>query len=182
MAHEVAAETVADRLRAEATRSPTLDAIEALAPPVSRDVALGAAPGLVDVAASTGVREELDRSALLLARLLAEAAPDSAAVWGAAFAGARLEAYMAPRLLSDATQRALVHDNAGRAEVEEGLTRQDAHSYACRAAIFCCGLNRGFTVAEAAAGRTVKEYIGIVRAFTSAPPRHATMCASANRH
>ena len=183
MAHELTAETVADCLRAEATRAPTLDAIEALAPPIPHDLALCAAPGLVDVAACTEVREELDRSTLLLTRLLAEAAPDCSAVWGAAFAGERLAAYLAPRLVSDATQRALAVGSVGRAGTGEELTREDARSYACRSAFFAYGWKRGLSVLEAAAGRTGLEYLGIVREL--APARLPSMrprVASTSRH
>ena len=66
-----AAATVAEQLSADATRAAALDALEALAPPAPGNVALAAAPALVDVAASTEDRAEHERAVLLLARLLA---------------------------------------------------------------------------------------------------------------
>jgi hypothetical protein len=173
MAHELAGETVADSLRAEATRAATLDALEALAPPISRDLASGAAPGLVDVAACTEVREELDRCALLFARLLAEAAPDPSAVWGSGLAGDRLAAYLAPRLVLDAAQRALAScGNGDTAEGGQELTMEDARSYACRSTLWPYGMYRGFNPLEAAAERTMMDYLKIVRASTRPPAVH----------
>ena len=51
-AAELMVETVAERLRAEETRACTLDALEALPGPIPRELALTAAPALVDVLAS----------------------------------------------------------------------------------------------------------------------------------
>ena len=68
---ELGADTVGERLRADETRTDTLQALEALPPPIAQELALGAAPVLVDVAAGTEDREVLDRCGLLLARLLA---------------------------------------------------------------------------------------------------------------
>eukprot|EP01046_Picozoa_sp_COSAG06_P011492 COSAG06_NODE_658_length_13322_cov_3.396430_6_plen_320_part_00 len=119
----LAAATVAETLRAEATRARTLDALEAHVPPIPRELALAAAPALVDIAAGTEDRATFDRSALMVARLLDEA-PDPSAVHGAAFAGERFAAYKGPRLMTEATQRALV-------EGGEPLTQADARSYAC---------------------------------------------------
>ena len=65
--------TVAESLRSEATRIATLDALEALAPPIPSAVALAAAPALVDAIATGKERASFDRCGLLLGRLLAEA-------------------------------------------------------------------------------------------------------------
>ena len=163
MTHELTAETVADSLRERASRAPTLEALEELAPLIPREIALGAAPGLVDIVAATEVKEELDRSALLLARLLAEAAVDPSAVWGAAVAGERLAAYVAPRLVSDAAQRAVASGGGGdSAEAGQKLTQEDARSYACRSSLWPFGWTRSWTATEAAAGRTFMEYLDIV--------------------
>ena len=158
----VSAATVADRLRSEATRITTLDALEALAPPIQSDVALAAAPALVDAMATETERASYDRCGLLLARVCAEAAPDPAALYGAAFAGERLEAFLAPTLLVEAAQRA---------SLGQALMSEDARSYACREA---CGAERGpacvrgLNAPHAAAGRTVIKYMGIVSFSASA--------------
>ena len=77
-------DTLAERLRAEDTRAAALQALDKLPTPCPPELALAAAPALVDVAAATEDREVLDRCGLLLARLLAEAPPDVRAVYGAA--------------------------------------------------------------------------------------------------
>ena len=84
---DVSAATVAESLRSEATRIATLDALEALAPPIPSAVALAAAPALVDAMATEKERAAFDRCGLLLGRLHAEAAPEPAAVFGAALVG-----------------------------------------------------------------------------------------------
>ena len=151
---DLAAGTVADGLRSETTRAATLDALEALAPPISSPVALAAAPALVDVIATETERASFDRCGLLLTRLLDEAAPDPAAVYGAAFGSKRLAALYAPALLVEAVQRAL---SAG-----QPLTRADARSYACLMAWDGPTAVRGYRVPCAAAGRTAMEFAGIV--------------------
>ena len=158
---DAAADTVADRLRSAATRVATLDALEALAPPIPATVALAAAPALADVMATETERASYDRCGLLLGRLCAEAAPEPAAVYGAAFAGDRLAAAFAPTLLVEAAQRAL---SAG-----QPLTLADARSYACLWARDSPAWVRGATAPEAAAGRTVMEYMGIVSFSACAP-------------
>ncbi len=158
--HLLAADTVGERLRPDDTRADTLQALEALPPPIPRELALGAAPALVDVAAGTEDREVLNRCGLLLARLLAEAAPDPSAVYGAAFGGERLAAILAPRLLVGAVQRAL---GSGEGSVQEPLTRTDAYSFACLFAFWTPAWVRGLTAPEAAAGRTTMEMMRIVR-------------------
>ena len=64
------ADTVAESLRAEATRAATLDHLEALAAPIPSAVALAAALALVDVMATEKERAAFDRCTLLLGRLL----------------------------------------------------------------------------------------------------------------
>ena len=54
-------QTVAERLRAEETRACTLDALEALPGSVPRELALVAAPALVDVAVETVDRGDFDK-------------------------------------------------------------------------------------------------------------------------
>ena len=86
---ELAADTVADRLRSEETRASVLDALEATPAPIPHELALAVAPALVDVASDTQDREAFDRCGLLVGRLMAEAAPDPSAVFGAAFGEGR---------------------------------------------------------------------------------------------
>ena len=57
MAAELTPGRVAERLRADETQAPTLKALEELPPPVPRDLALAAAPALVDVAAGANDRD-----------------------------------------------------------------------------------------------------------------------------
>ena len=152
------AAAVADALRSPRTRDAALGALEALPPPIAADVALAAAPALADVVAAAGEesdRAALDRAALLVARLLAEAAPDPAPVYGAAFGGERYAAYLAPRLVVEAAQRALGEGGAP-------LARADASSYACLHAYLAPACARGYTAPNLAAGRTDLEMFGIV--------------------
>jgi len=152
------AAAVADALRSPRTRDAALGALEALPPPIAADVALAAAPALADVVAAAGEESEraaLDRAALLVARLLAEAAPDPAPVYGAAFGGERYAAYLAPRLVVEAAQRALGEGGAP-------LARADASSYACLHAYLAPACARGYTAPNLAAGRTELEMFGIV--------------------
>ena len=150
----VAAATVANGLRSEVSRIATLDTLDDLPPPIPSPVVLAAAPALVDAMAMETARASLDRCGLLLARLLDEAAPDPAALYGAALGGDRLAALFAPALLVEAVQRAL--------EAGQPLTRDDAMSAACLTAIYGPAYVRGYTAPEAAAGRTMSEYMGIV--------------------
>ena len=156
-------DTLAERLRAEDTRAAALQALDKLPTPCPPELALAAAPALVDVAAATEDREVLDRCGLLLARLLAEAAPDPRAVYGAALGGERLAACFAPRLLVEATQRALGNESGEGGQ--EPLGREDAYSFACMTAWMPPGWVRGVTAPEAAAGRTVMEFLRTVRAL-----------------
>ena len=158
-AEELMVETVAQRLRAEQTRACALDALEALpAGSIPRELALAAAPALVDVAAGTVNRGDFDRSTLLLARLIEEAAPDLS-VFSAALSGERLEAYYGPRLVVEAMQRAL----GGGGVDSGGLTREDAHSVACWAAWEAPSIVRGYSALAAAAGHKMLEWLDTVR-------------------
>eukprot|EP01043_Picozoa_sp_COSAG02_P047004 COSAG02_NODE_4461_length_5336_cov_3.180829_1_plen_238_part_10 len=162
-ASDLLPDTVAEWLRAEDTRAGTLQALDALPSPCPSELALAAAPALVDVAAVTEDREVLDRCGLLLARLLAEAAPDPSALYGAALGGERLAAWFAPRLLVEATQRAL--GNGSGEGGRQPLGREDAYSFACMCAWMSPAFVRGVTAPEAAAGRTVMEHMRTVRAL-----------------
>eukprot|EP01046_Picozoa_sp_COSAG06_P049748 COSAG06_NODE_7723_length_2398_cov_5.069161_5_plen_105_part_01 len=85
---DLAAETVAERLRDRATRSATLAALERHAAPIPTAVSLAAAPallGLMTMDAAEVERDAYDRAGLLLGKLHAEALPDVVAVHGAAF-------------------------------------------------------------------------------------------------
>lgn len=159
-ADELAAATVAHRLLDDATRATTLESLEAHPTALPRDVALAAAPGVVDIVSSTAERSIFDRSGLILGRLIAEAMPDVAAVWGCAFGGKRLAKYWAAPLVTDAIQRALSPEDG------QPLMLEDARSYACLCSCESPGYVRGHTVPEKAAGRTALEYMEIVRAST----------------
>ena len=156
-------DTLAERLRADDTRAAALQALDKLPTPCPPELALAAAPALVDVAAATEDREVLDRCGLLLARLLAEVLPDPRAVYGAALGGERLAACFAPRLLVQATQRAL--GNGSGEGGQEPLGREDAYSFACMYAWMQPGYVRGITAPEAAAGRTLMEFFRTVRSL-----------------
>eukprot|EP01043_Picozoa_sp_COSAG02_P087746 COSAG02_NODE_24970_length_672_cov_1.382199_1_plen_71_part_01 len=54
-------DTLAERLRAQDTRAAALQALEKLPTPCPPELAMAAAPALVDVAAATEDREVLDR-------------------------------------------------------------------------------------------------------------------------
>ena len=131
---KLATDTVADRLRGDETRASVLDALEATPAPIPHELALAVAPALVDVASETQDREAFDRCSLLMGRLMAEAAPDPSRVYAAALGGERLAAYFAPRLLVEATHRAL--ETQGSAEGGQPLTHEDAYSFACQGANF----------------------------------------------
>ena len=151
---DLRADTVAERLRDGATLSTALDALEALVAPIPTATALAAAPALVDVFAHTTEHAALDRAALLLARLLAEAAPEPAAIFGAALRGERYAAFYAPDLLVKATQRA---STGG-----QPLAREDARSFACNRAWAGPSFVRGQTKFYTAMGGSTLEGMGIV--------------------
>ena len=162
----VTAAAVAIGLRSEASRATALDALEALAPPIPSAMALAAAPALVDAMATETERASLDRCGLLLGRVLDEAAPDPAAVYGAVTGGERLAALYTPALLVEAVQRALSADRP--------LTREDAMSYTCLWAREASALVCGYTAPEAAAGRTVIEMFDSV-SFSACASRPACL-------
>ena len=95
---------------------------------------------------------------LLLARLAAEAAPDTSVVYGAGWGGGRLGAFFAPRLIVEAMRRGLGANGADGG----GLTREDAYSVACWASWDGPLYVRGSTALYAAAGHTAMEWIGTV--------------------
>lgn len=169
----IAVDTVAESLRAEATIANTLDNLEALAAPIPSAVALAAAPALLDVLAADNVdRAVFDRSALLLARLVAEAAPEPALVYGAAMSGERFALFFAPSLVAEALQHAL--------SAAQPLTREDAVSYACLCALHGPSYVRGAQAPIEAAGRSVMEYMFIVRAELSLMPPSASFPSRAH--
>ena len=128
-APELMPHTVAERLRADETRTLTLLALERLPPPVPRELALAAAPALTDVSACTDDRTVYERCTLLMARLMAEAAPDPTAVYGNTI-GERLVPYLSSRVVVDVAQRALGNGGGGEGG-QQPLTRDDAISIAC---------------------------------------------------
>ena len=166
----VSADAVAESLVAEATRAATLDHLEALAAPIPSAVAVAAAPALADVLAAENTdRATFDRSALLLARLVVEAAPEPAPVFGAAFSGGRLVAFVARGLVAEALQRAL--------SAAQPLTREDARSYACQCALHGPSYVRGGQAPIEAAGHTVVEYMFTV-SFLACPLPRRPLCVS----
>ena len=137
----VAAATVANGLRSEVSRIATLDTLDDLPPPIPSPVVLAAAPALVDAMAMETARASLDRCGLLLARLLDEAAPEPAGLYGAAFEGERFASFYATGMLVEAFQ-----------SPEQPLTREDAGSYVCWFARDNPATVRGLTAPFAAAG------------------------------
>jgi hypothetical protein len=84
---DLAADTVAERLRDRDTRSATLAALESNAAPIPTAVSLAAAPallGLMTMDAAEVERDAYDRAGRLRGRLHAAALPAGAAVAGAA--------------------------------------------------------------------------------------------------
>ena len=158
-------DVLAERLRAEDTdtRAAALQALDTLPSPCPPELARAAVAPLVDLAAATEDRAVLDQCGLLVARLLAEAAPDPSALYGAAFGGERFAAFFAPRLLVQATQRAL--GNGSGEERRRPLAREDAYSFSCILAWMLPAHVRGLTAPAAAAGRTVMESLRTVRAL-----------------
>ena len=159
--------TVAEGLRSAAARIATLDALEALAPPIPSAVALAAAPALVDVMNTETQRASFDRCGLLLARLCAEALPDPT-VHAAAVFGEQLAAIIAPAIIAEAVQRA---SSGG-----QPLTVEDARSYACLWARDGPAYVRGATVPWAAAGYTAMEFMGIVSFLAHRPSASHSSC------
>ena len=158
---DVAAETVAERLRDRAARSAALTALERHAAPIPTAVSLAAAPallGLMAMDAAEVERDVHDRAGLLLARLHAEALPDVSAVHGAAFSeGGRERLWNS----DDSVLNAALRQPAAE------LTRADAMSYACSSAYDAITAARGYTKPWSAARLTVLEFF---RLWMSAEP------------
>eukprot|EP01046_Picozoa_sp_COSAG06_P045549 COSAG06_NODE_6314_length_2991_cov_11.420561_2_plen_396_part_00 len=152
---DLAAETVAERLRDRATRSATLAALESHAAPIPTAVSLAAAPALVELMAMDAAeveRDAFDRAGLLLGRLEAEALPDGAvAVHGAAYGEGGYERV----LNADSVLNTALRQPAAQ------LTRADAVSLACLIAYAGSTYARGFTKPLAAAGLTPLEFFGL---------------------
>ena len=144
---DLAADTVASLLRDGATRTATLEALEQHeGTPIGRAVALAAAPALFEALAldATEVgRDAFDRIGLLLARLAAEASDDPSAVYGGALCEGRLAAYYR-------SKGSVLAQAVGKPASE--LTRADARSFACAAALVPPSHVRGATKPFAAAG------------------------------
>jgi hypothetical protein len=157
---DLAAETVAERLRDRAARSAALTALERHAAPIPTAVSLAAAPallGLMAMDAAEVERDVHDRAGLLLARLHAEALPDVSAVHGAAFSeGGRERLWNSDSVL-----------NAALRQPAAELTRADAMSYACSSAYDAITAARGYTKPWSAARLTVLEFF---RLWMSAEP------------
>jgi hypothetical protein len=151
---DLAAETVAERLRDRAARSATLAALESHAAPIPTAVSLAAAPallGLMAMDAAEVERDTYDRAGLLLARLEAEALPDVVAVHGAAFGeGGYERLWNADSVLNTALRQPPAQ-----------LTRADAMSYACSRACDTIMTARGYTKSWSAAGMTTLEFVGL---------------------
>eukprot|EP01052_Picozoa_sp_SAG31_P001965 SAG31_NODE_66_length_28567_cov_30.222698_6_plen_346_part_00 len=170
----LSAASVAESLRSEATRVATLDALEALDAPMPSDLALLAAPALVDAMVAEEGRASFDRCGLLLARLVAEALPD-ATVHAAAIYGERLEAITAPALIARAVRRASSSE-------EQPLTVADARSYACLLARETAALVRGGTTVWTAAGRSTIDWMRVVSFLAQPQPSHTTAASPSPRH
>ena len=144
----LAEDNVVEALRSDATA--TLDALEAHASPIPRATALALAPALASAMATADEdqRSTIDRCALLLGRLLEEAAPEPAPVFGAAFSGdSGAAGLFGPRWLTDIIA------------ADRPLTLQDGRSYACLWARECPAVARGYTAPSVAAGYTAWDWI-----------------------
>eukprot|EP01046_Picozoa_sp_COSAG06_P050417 COSAG06_NODE_7981_length_2312_cov_5.610120_1_plen_199_part_00 len=147
---DLAAETVAERLRDRAARSATLGALERHAAPIPTAVSLAAAPallGLMAMDAAEVEREAFGRAGLLLGRLEAEALPDVAAVHGAAFGEGGFERLWNANSVVNAALR----------QPAAQLTRANAVSYACSLAYEAIVPARGYTEPFRVAGLTALE-------------------------
>jgi len=142
----ISADTVGRLLRDSATRTVTLDAPE-VGHPMAAPLALAAAPALAELLsldAAEVERATFDRVGLLLARLMAEAADDPAARWGAAWGGGRFAAM----IRCDCNVVAKAIDRTPEGE----LTRDDAQSLACLYANYAPAAVRGWDKPVVAAG------------------------------
>ena len=151
---DLAAETVAERLRDRATRSATLTALERHAAPIPTAVSLAAAPallGLTVMDAAEVERDAYDRAGLLLGRMFVEAVPDVVALHGAALGEGGYE-----RLWnSDSVLNTALRQPAA------ALTRADAVSYACMLAYESTAGSRDYAALWSAVGFTVREFMGL---------------------
>jgi hypothetical protein len=151
---DIAADTVAERLRDRATRSATLAALESHAAPIPTAVSLAAAPALLGLMAMDGAeveRDTYDCAGLLLGRLEAEALPDVVAVHGAAFGEGRYERLWNANSVVNAALR----------QPAAELTRADARSYACSCAYEPINCARGYSEPWHAVGLTAREFVGL---------------------
>jgi hypothetical protein len=151
---DIAADTVAERLRDRATRSGTLAALESHAAPIPTAVSLAAAPALLGLMAMDGAeveRDTYDCAGLLLGRLEAEALPDVVAVHGAAFGEGRYERLWNANSVVNAALR----------QPAAELTRADARSYACSCAYEPINCARGYSEPWHAVGLTAREFVGL---------------------
>eukprot|EP01052_Picozoa_sp_SAG31_P024095 SAG31_NODE_2026_length_6641_cov_3.312290_6_plen_317_part_00 len=140
-------DTVGRLLRDSATRTATLDALEVDHLMMAAPLALAAAPALAELLsldAEEVERATFDRVGLLLARLMAEAADDPAARWGAAWGGGRFAAM----IRCDCNVVAKAIDRTPEGE----LTREDARSFACLYANYAPAAVRGWDKPVVAAG------------------------------
>ena len=127
---ELAADTVAERLRDRGTRPVTLAALESHAAPIPTAVSLAAAPallGLMTMDAAEVERSTYDRAGLLVARLEAEALPDVVAVHGAAFGEGGYERLWNANSVLNAAQRCASRLRSSHAPAP-GATRAHAHT------------------------------------------------------
>eukprot|EP01046_Picozoa_sp_COSAG06_P024022 COSAG06_NODE_1936_length_8030_cov_4.318245_10_plen_219_part_00 len=140
------ADTVATLLQDAATRTTTLEVLERHRAAVDRAVAVAAAPVVAELLAADATevgRDEFDRLGLLLARLAADTIDDPSAVFGAAYGEGRYAAIL--------RSKGSVLAQALRKPASE-VTRVDARSFACSAAIMMPVLVKGLAKPLAAAG------------------------------
>eukprot|EP01046_Picozoa_sp_COSAG06_P021076 COSAG06_NODE_1567_length_9085_cov_3.404073_10_plen_384_part_00 len=151
---DLAADTVAKRLRDCDTRSATLAALESHPAPIPTAVSLAVAPallGLMTMDAAEVERDTYDRAGLLLGRMHAEALPDVVAMHGAAFGEGGWE-----RLWNaDSVVNAAMRQSAAE------VTRADARSYACYLACDPIYAARGYTKTWSAVGFTPPAFFGL---------------------
>ena len=142
---------LADLLRDGATRAAALDALDAAASvPVDAGPALG---DLLALDAAEVAQQQFDRVALLVARMVAEAADDRARVWGSVFGAGRFAAVWR----SEGNALAQI----GRKPAAE-LSRADAVTLSCWGAHYCPMGVRGWTEPHAAASFTPKDFFSLL--------------------
>ncbi len=154
-------EAVAAQLRDPALRAAALGSLERQPAPIPTDLSLAVAPelGALLCADESDVdRTIFDRAGLLLGRLHAEALPDVAPVYGAAFGSGRFEKTL--------TANSVLNAALLRVPASE-LTQADAISCACRNLIYPSVEARSWAPPRAAAGYTSKQWVGTL--FTLEP-------------